>query len=143
MPYPEELVAPMRAELTRLGVDELRTAEEAEAALGQKSGTALLVLNSVCGCAAGNARPGVSMALQHTTVPDRLYTVFAGQDLEATAKARTYLHGYPPSSPSIALFRDGGLVMMLERKDIEGRAATDVAEDLRAAFDKYCSRQPS
>ena len=143
MPYPEELVTPMRGELTRLGIDELRTAEEAEAALGQKSGTALLVLNSVCGCAAGNARPGVSMALKNASVPDRLYTVFAGQDVEATAKARTYLHGYPPSSPAIALFRDGGLVMLLERKDIEGRAAADVAQDLCAAFDKYCAHQPS
>ena len=143
MPYPEELVTPMRGELTQIGIDELRTAEEAEAALGQKSGTALLVLNSVCGCAAGNARPGVSMALKHTSVPDRLYTVFAGQDVEATAKARTYLPGYPPSSQAIALFRDGGLVMLLERKDIEGREAADVAEDLRVAFDKYCAHQPS
>ena len=143
MPYPPELVDPMREELTRLGIRELRTAEETEASLDTRTGSTLLVVNSVCGCAAGNARPGVSLALQHPTVPDRLVTVFAGQDLEATAKARAYIHGYPPSSPSIALFRDGELVEMLERKDIEGRTPLDVAQDLKTAFDKHCSRQLS
>lgn len=143
MPYDPNLVRPMKEELTRLGVQELLTAEEAQSALSQKHGTALLVVNSVCGCAAGNARPGVEMALQHKTLPDRSYTVFAGQDLEATEAARTFIHGYPPSSPSIALFRDGDLVTMLERKDIEGRSAVDVAQDLMIAFDKHCTPQPS
>jgi putative YphP/YqiW family bacilliredoxin len=143
MPYPPELVDPMREELTRLGVRELRTAEETEATFETRTGSTLLVVNSVCGCAAGNARPGVSLALQHSILPDRLVTVFAGQDLEATAKARAYIHGYPPSSPSIALFRDGELVEMLERKDIEGRTPLDVAQDLKTAFDKHCSRQLS
>lgn len=141
MPYPPELVQPMREELTRLGVQELTTAQEAEEALGNQSGTALLVVNSVCGCAAGNARPGVAMALQNDAKPDRLYTVFAGQDVEATAKAREAIVGYPPSSPAIALFQDGELVLMLERKDIEGRTAQAVAYDLVQAFDKHCARQ--
>lgn len=135
MPYPVDLVRPMKEELTELGFRELLTPEDADAALGgKKTGTALLVVNSVCGCAAGNARPGVALALEHGERPDRLFTVFAGQDVEATARARAYIHGYPPSSPSIALFRDGELVMMMERKDIEGHSAMDVAQRLVQEF---------
>ena len=143
MPYPPELVEPMRRELTQLGVQELRSAEDARRALEETQGSALLVVNSVCGCAAGNARPGVAMALRNQNLPDKLFTVFAGQDLEATATAREYLPGYPPSSPSIALLQDGELVLMLERKDIEGRTALDVARVLREGFDRYCAPQPS
>jgi putative YphP/YqiW family bacilliredoxin len=138
MPYPPDLVRPMRQELTDIGIRELQTAQDAELALARNQGTTLLVVNSVCGCAAGNARPAVVAALRHPKVPEHLYTVFAGQDLDATAKAREYLGGYPPSSPSIALFRDRDLVLMLERKDIEGRSAREVAADLIAAFDRYC-----
>jgi putative YphP/YqiW family bacilliredoxin len=134
MPYPVDLVRPMKEELTHLGFRELLTPEDADAALGNKTGTTLLVVNSVCGCAAGNARPGVALALEHGERPDRLITVFAGQDVEATARARAYIHGYPPSSPSIALFRDGELVMMMERKDIEGHSAMDVAQRLVQEF---------
>jgi putative YphP/YqiW family bacilliredoxin len=143
MPYDPNLVRPMKEELTRIGVQELLTADEATAAMNEKSGTTLLVVNSVCGCAAGNARPGVEMALQHKTLPDRSFTVFAGQDLEATTAARAFIHGYPPSSPAIALFRGGELVLMLERKDIEGRSAVDVAQDMMIAFDQHCTPQPS
>ncbi|HET9235548.1 MAG TPA: BrxA/BrxB family bacilliredoxin [Candidatus Eisenbacteria bacterium] len=135
MPYPVDLVRPMKEELTQIGFRELLTPEDADTALGgKKPGTTLLVVNSVCGCAAGNARPGVALALEHGTRPDRLFTVFAGQDVEATARARAYIHGYPPSSPSIALFRDGELVMMMERKDIEGHSAMDVAQRLVQEF---------
>jgi len=143
MPYDPNLVQPMKRELTRLGVEELLTADAATTALNEKSGTTLLVVNSVCGCAAGNARPGVEMALQHKTLPDRSFTGCAGQDLEATTAARAFIHGYPPSSPAIALFREGELVMMLERKDIEGRSAIDVAQDMMIAFDQHCTPQPS
>ena len=143
MPYDPNLVRPMKEELTRIGVEELLTADQANTAMNEKSGTTLLVVNSVCGCAAGNARPGVEMALQHRTLPDRSYSVFAGQDLEATTAARAFIHGYPPSSPAIALFREGELVLMLERKDIEGRSAIDVAQDMMLAFDKFCMPQPS
>ena len=139
MPYNPEVVKPMREELVRLGAEELLSPEEVDAALGDGRGTALLVVNSVCGCAAGNARPAVAMALGHDVVPDRLLTVFAGQDLAATERAREYLTGYRPSSPSIALFRDGEHVFMLERHQIEGRDATEIAEDLRRAYDRYCS----
>ena len=142
MPYPVDMVLPMKEELTQLGVHELLTGADVDAALGRKEGTALLVVNSVCGCAAGNARPVVALALQGAIRPDRLYTVFAGQELEATAQARTYLRGYPPSSPSIALFRDGDLVMMMERKDIEGHSARDVAVNLVQAFQGHCVREP-
>ena len=142
MPYPPDLVRPMRQELTDLGVKELHTAQDAEEALARNQGTTLLVVNSVCGCAAGNARPAVAAALRHGRVPDHLYTVFAGQDLEATAKAREYLAGFPPSSPSIALFRGRELVLMLERKDIEGRSAREVALDLISAFDRFCVPAP-
>lgn len=142
MPYPPELVDPMRGELTRLGFQELRTAEEAERELEDRSGTLLLVVNSVCGCAAGNARPGVALALEEGARPDRLLTVFAGQDLDATERARQFLPGYAPSSPSMALLRDGEVVAMLERKDIEGRTPVDVARDLRAAFEQHCRPLP-
>ncbi|HEX7239216.1 MAG TPA: BrxA/BrxB family bacilliredoxin, partial [Longimicrobiaceae bacterium] len=121
--YSEMMVAPMRAELTRLGVEELRTAEQVDQVLGADSGTTLLVVNSVCGCAARNARPAVAMALRGEKKPERLTTVFAGQDQEATARARGYIHGYPPSSPSIALLKDGDVAFMLERHQIEGRTA--------------------
>ena len=137
MPYPELLVRPMREELTRLGVEELKTAEEVDEAV-REPGTTLVVVNSVCGCAARNARPAVAMALQHPTRPDRVTTVFAGQDQEATARARSHFHGYPPSSPSIALLKDGDLVYMMERHQIEGRDADEIAADLEEAFDRYC-----
>jgi putative YphP/YqiW family bacilliredoxin len=138
MSYDERLVTPMRQELTRLGVQELRTTEEVDATLRERAGTAMVVVNSVCGCAARNARPAVAMALQHEKQPDLLTTVFAGQDIEATSRARSYFTGYPPSSPQIALMKDGKLVFMLERHQIEGRAADDIAGDLTEAFDRYC-----
>jgi putative YphP/YqiW family bacilliredoxin len=142
MPYPPELVDPMRTELTRIGFREARTAQEADEALTRR-GTTLLVVNSVCGCAGGNARPAVGLAMTHRVIPDNLFTVFAGQDTEAVARAREYLKGYPPSSPSMALFREGELVLMLERKDIEGRPAPEIAGDLIAAFDRFCTPHPS
>jgi len=138
MPYDPRLVQPMREELTRLGVDELRSTEDVERILDDPSGTTLVVVNSVCGCAARNARPAVALALQHAAVPDRLTTVFAGQDLEATARAREYFSGYRPSSPQIALLKDGELVFMLERHQIEGREAPAIALDLMGAFDRFC-----
>jgi len=138
MTYPEPMVAPMRAELTQLGVEELRTAAEVAEALGNAKGTALVVVNSVCGCSARNARPAVATALQHEVTPDHLFTVFAGQDIEATKAARAFFTGYPPSSPSIALLKDGRIVMMLERYQIEGRSAGEVAQDLVSAFDRHC-----
>jgi putative YphP/YqiW family bacilliredoxin len=137
MMYDERLVAPMRQELTRLGVEELRTPEDVDAKL-QQDGTTLVVVNSVCGCAARNARPAVARALQHSAKPDRLTTVFAGQDPDATRQARSYFTGYPPSSPQIALLKDGKPVFMLERYQIEGRTADDIAADLVGAFEKYC-----
>ncbi len=139
MPYPVDLVLPMKEELTSLGFRELLSPEDADLALGAKTGTSLLVINSVCGCAAGNARPGVALALDQGIQPDHLYTAFAGQDVEATARARTYIKGYPPSSPSIALFKDGDLVMMMERKDIEGHSAVDVANRLLDALQTHCA----
>jgi putative YphP/YqiW family bacilliredoxin len=138
MTYPEFFVAPMRQELTRLGVEELRTAAEVDQAVTQSQGTLLIVVNSVCGCAAGKARPGIALALQHAVRPDRLATVFAGADTEATARARSYFTGYPPSSPSIGLLRDGKLVFMLERSQIENRTAEQIASALTVAFDRYC-----
>lgn len=137
MPYPEMLVRPMREELTRLGVEELKNAAEVDELLPQP-GTTLVVVNSVCGCAARNARPAVAMALQHEQKPERATTVFAGQDLEATERVRSFFHGYPPSSPSIALMKDGEVVFMLERHAIEGRDADEIAADLTDAFDRYC-----
>jgi putative YphP/YqiW family bacilliredoxin len=138
MSYDERFVAPMREELTRLGVEEMRSAEEVDARLRDATGTTLVVVNSVCGCAARNARPAVARALEHAKRPDVLTTVFAGQDMEATARARSYFVGYPPSSPQIALLKDGRTVFMLERHQIEGRSAADIASDLTAAFERYC-----
>jgi putative YphP/YqiW family bacilliredoxin len=139
MPYNPEVVKPMREELVRVGAEELLTAADVDAALSDAEGTALLVVNSVCGCAAGNARPAVAMALGNEVVPDRILTVFAGQDLDATQRAREFMPGYRPSSPSIALFQNGEHVFMLERHEIEGRDATEIAEDLRQAYDRYCA----
>jgi putative YphP/YqiW family bacilliredoxin len=136
--YDERIVSPMRQELTRLGVEEMRTPEEVDAKLKDSKGTTLVVVNSVCGCAARNARPAVTMALQHPVKPSKLTTVFAGQDTAATQRARNYFLGYAPSSPQIALLKDGRLVFMLERHNIEGRTANEIADDLVAAFDKYC-----
>lgn len=136
--YDERLVTPMRQELTRIGVTELRTPEEVDAQLGKKEGTALVIVNSVCGCAARNARPAVAEALRHGVKPDSLTTVFAGMEKDAVARARSYFTGYGPSSPQIALLKDGDVVLMLERHNIEGRSAEEIAQDLTAAFDKYC-----
>ncbi|MFH2056159.1 MAG: BrxA/BrxB family bacilliredoxin [bacterium] len=136
--YPEEICAPMRKEMTGMGFSELRTAEEVDAALGKMQGSTLLVFNSVCGCAGGNARPALKIALEHETKPARLTTAFAGQDLEATARARSYIAKYPPSSPSMALFVDGKIVAMLERHQIEGRMPADIAADLTRLFDQHC-----
>jgi putative YphP/YqiW family bacilliredoxin len=136
--YDERFITPMRQELTRLGVEEMRTADEVDARLKEAKGTTLVVVNSMCGCAARNARPAVAMALQHSAKPEALTTVFAGQDGEATERARGYLTGYAPSSPSIALMKDGQVVFMLERWQIEGRSAGAIAEDLVNAFDEYC-----
>ena len=139
MPYDERFVAPMREELTRLGVRELRTPGDVDAQLKNTAGTTLVVVNSICGCAARNARPAVAMALQHATRPDAVTTVFAGQDLDATERARGYFTGYRPSSPQIALLKDGKVVFMLERNRIEGRTSTEIAQDLVGAFDSYCA----
>lgn len=138
MPYPEYFVAPMREELTRLGVEELRTPEAVDQAVTGTPGTLMVVVNSVCGCAAGRARPGVALALRHATRPERIATVFAGADESATARARGYFTGRRPSSPSIALLRDGQLVFMLERHEIENRSAEQIANALTWAFDEYC-----
>ena len=139
MIYPEPMVAPMRAELTRLGVQELRSAAEVAEALGNAKGTALVVVNSVCGCAARNARPAVAVALHHAVKPEQLFSVFAGQDVDATKAARGFFTGYPPSSPSIALLKDGRLVTMLERHQIEGRSVDEISTDLTRAFDQHCA----
>lgn len=136
--YPEELVAPMKAELTDVGFEELTTPDAVDSLMNDMSGTALVMVNSVCGCAAANARPAVRMAIQHGKVPTKLTTVFAGVDGEATAQARKYFLPYPPSSPSIALMKDGKLVHFIERHHIEGRPAQMIAENLVAAFDEYC-----
>ena len=138
--YDERLVGPMRAELTSIGFEETRTAEDVETVLGAKKGTVLVVVNSVCGCAAGNARPAVRMAMEHAVQPDRKITVFAGNDREATARAREYFAGYRPSSPSMALVRDGDVVAMWERHQIEGREAHDIARELVEAFDRHCAK---
>lgn len=138
--YDEMIVGPMRQELTRLGIEETRTADAVDAVLAPRKGTVLVVVNSVCGCAAGMARPAVAMALEHNVVPEKMITVFAGNDRDATARAREYFVGYRPSSPSIALFRDGEVVKMLERYQIEGRHAHDIAAELVAAFDQYCAK---
>ena len=136
--YPPEMTEPMRAELTRIGVEDLRTPEQVDEVLAPAKGTVLVVVNSVCGCAAGNARPGVAKALQNEKVPDRIVTVFAGVDKDAAAKARQYFTGYQPSSPQIALLKDGQVVTMLERGNIEGRTADMVASDLVNAFNTLC-----
>jgi putative YphP/YqiW family bacilliredoxin len=136
--YDERMVAPMRQELTRIGFEELRTPDQVDSALKDAPGTTLVVVNSICGCAARNARPAVTLALGNEAKPEKLATVFAGQDVDATQRAREYFTGYPPSSPSIGLLKDGQLVYMLERWQIEGRPAQDIAEDLVEAFDKFC-----
>ena len=137
--FPDLMVLPMREELTRLGIAEARSAEEVDRALAQ-SGTTMVVVNSVCGCAAGKMRPAVRMALANATKPEHMVTVFAGQDVEATAKARAYFTGYAPSSPSIALMKNGKLVYMMERFQIEGRGADEISRDLVGAFDTHCQR---
>jgi putative YphP/YqiW family bacilliredoxin len=140
MPYPEFFVAPMRKELTDLGVQELRTAEEVDAAVSGTAGTLMIVVNSVCGCAAGKARPGIALALRHASRPEVIATVFAGSDEAATERARSYFTGYRPSSPSIALLQKGKVVHMVERSQIENRDADAIAAELTAAFDKFCTR---
>ena len=139
--YPEFFIAPMREELTRLGVKELRTPDDVDTAVKAAGETVMVVVNSVCGCAAGKARPGVALALQHENKPDTVATVFAGADVEATERARSYFVGYPPSSPSIALMRDGKMLYMMERHQIENQEADTIARDLTAAFDKHCAAE--
>lgn len=139
MPYSEILIKPMREDLTRIGVEETRTPEQIEDAINNTKGTLLVVVNSVCGCAAGKARPGIAMALQNEARPDRAVTVFAGADIEATARAREHFAPYPPSSPQIGLFKDGRLVFMLERHQIENRFAEQIAQELTQAFERYCT----
>jgi putative YphP/YqiW family bacilliredoxin len=139
MPYSELLIKPMREDLTRIGVRETRRPEDVDAAVKDTRGTLMIVVNSVCGCAAGKARPGVALALEHPVKPDNTITVFAGADIEATDRARSYFKGYAPSSPSIGLLRNGELVYMLERRQIEGRDAAEIARELKTAFDKFCT----
>ena len=140
MPYPEYLTAPMRGEMTEMGATELRTAAAVDDIVKNSSGVVMMVVNSVCGCAAGKARPGIAKALQHQNRPDVLATVFAGADIEATDRARQYFSGYAPSSPSIGLLRDGKLLYMMERSQIETRNAEMIAEELVRAFDQHCAR---
>jgi putative YphP/YqiW family bacilliredoxin len=139
VPYPDYLTQPMREELTRLGFRELKSTADVDQVVGTSEGVVMVVVNSVCGCAAGRARPGIAVALQHTAKPDVLATVFAGGDVEATDRARQYFSGYPPSSPSVALMKNGELLYMMERKNIEIRSAEEIAAELRAAFDKFCA----
>lgn len=144
MPYDPRMVAPMREEMTRMGAVELTTPAEVDAELGDHQGTTLVFVNSVCGCAAGMARPALSEALRHGVQPDRIVTVFAGQDVDATARARQYFADYAPSSPSAALLKDGEPVWFLHRHQIEGRAPQAIAADITSAFDRYCTpTQPS
>jgi len=138
--YPEIMVIPMREELTRLGVAELLTPEDVDQALKNRPGTAMVIVNSICGCAAGRMRPAVRMALQNSVKPDKAYSVFAGQEKEATDRARSYFTGYPPSSPSIGILRDGELVYLMPRSDIERREAPAIAADLKAAFERLCGK---
>jgi putative YphP/YqiW family bacilliredoxin len=138
MPYPEIMIRPMREELTRLGFEELKTPGQVDETVQNSKGTLMVVVNSICGCAAGKARPGVAQALQHAVRPDKVATVFAGADIEATERARNYFTGYPPSSPSIALLKDGKLVFMMERHQIEGRGPLEIAQELTKAFDQHC-----
>jgi putative YphP/YqiW family bacilliredoxin len=139
MPYSEILIKPMREDLTSVGVEETRTPEQVEDAIANTKGTLLVVVNSVCGCAAGRARPGVAMALQNEARPDRSITVFAGADIEATAAARSHFAPYPPSSPQVGLFKDGKLVYMLERHQIENKFADQIADELTQAFQRFCA----
>ena len=139
MPYPESFIGPMREELTRLGVQELRTSADVDAVVRQKAATVMVVVNSMCGCAAGKARPGVALALRHPVKPDVVATVFAGADLEATERVRSYCAGHRPSSPSIAILRDGQLLYMLERHQIENQSAEAIAHVLTEAFDTFCA----
>src|SRR5215813_6057585 len=139
MPYSEMLIKPMREDLTRLGIEETRTPDAVDAAIQNTAGSVMIVVNSVCGCAAGKARPGIAQALQHNVLPDRSITVFAGADIEATDRARGYFKGYPPSSPSIALLQGGALVYMMERYQIEGRSAEQIADELKKAFNQFCA----
>ena len=139
MPYPEIMIRPMREDLTRLGVEEWKTADAVDEAVKNSSGTLMVVVNSICGCAAGKARPGVALALQNEVKPDKVATVFAGADVEATERARSYFTGYGPSSPSIAILKDGELVYMLERYQIEGRDASQIAGELTKAFAEHCA----
>ena len=139
MQYPEIMIRPMREELTRIGVEELRTAEAVDDAVKNTPGTLMIVVNSICGCAAGKARPGIAAALQHEVRPDKVATVFAGADIEATEKARSYFTGYSPSSPSIGILKDGRLVFMMERYQIEGRGPDQIAAELTRAFDELCA----
>lgn len=138
MPYDPRLVQPMRDEMTRMGARELTTVQDVDAALGDARGTMLVFVNSVCGCAAGSARPALNLALRHSARPDQIVTVFAGQDLDATSRARQYFSDYAPSSPSIALLRDGEVVHFVHRHMIEGRSPADIARDLTAVFDQFC-----
>jgi putative YphP/YqiW family bacilliredoxin len=137
--YPEIMVIPMREELTRIGVQELRSAGEVDRAIVNQPGTSMVIVNSICGCAAGRMRPAVRLALQNSARPEKMFSVFAGQDTEATERARSYFTGYPPSSPSIALLRDGKLIYMMQRSDIEHREAADIAAELKKTFDKFCA----
>ena len=139
MRYPESFIGPMREELTRLGVQELRTPDEVDAVVRQKSATVMVVVNSMCGCAAGKARPGVALALRHSVTPDVVATVFAGGDIEATERVRSYCAGHPPSSPSVAILREGQLLYMLERHQIENQTAETIAHNLTEAFDRFCA----
>lgn len=139
MPYNPALVAPMREEMTRMGVRELTTAAEVDAAIGDQRGTMLVFVNSVCGCAAGNARPALQLALQHGVRPQQVVTVFAGQDVDATARARQYFAEFQPSSPSMVLLRDGEVVHFVHRHQIEGRSPQSIAADLTAVFDRHCA----
>jgi putative YphP/YqiW family bacilliredoxin len=143
MPYPEYLIAPMRGEMTDMGARELRSAAAVDDVVKTTRGVVMMVVNSVCGCAAGKARPGIARALQHPNRPDVLATVFAGADVEATDRARQYFTGYAPSSPSIGLLRDGKLLYMMERSQIESRSAEMMADELTRAFDQFCTPQQS
>jgi putative YphP/YqiW family bacilliredoxin len=136
--YPEIMLVPMREELTSVGVQELKTAEEVDRTITTQPGTAMVIVNSICGCAAGRMRPAIRAVLQDGPKPDKVYSVFAGQDMEATARARSYFTGYPPSSPSIAILRDGKLIYMMQRSDIERREAAEIASELKKAFEQHC-----
>ena len=138
MPYPEMLIQPMREELTRFGVEETRKPEEVDNVIRNTQGTVMVVVNSICGCAAGLARPAIGMALKHSVVPDKVVTVFAGGDIEATQRARSYFKGYFPSSPSVGILQNGQILYMLERHQIEGRDPVAIAKDLTGAFDRFC-----